>query len=313
MSDQAESLRKIVQNLKDVRINSEADQLSDTAKLFRNDSSTHNAKVITVTSGKGGVGKTNMTINLGIALSRLGMKVVILDVDFGLANIDVLFGVSTQYTLVDLIRGDRNIFEVLTNGPENVKFLSGGSGVEELIRLDNKQLKQFVGNLSILDKLYDIILIDTGAGLSRNVMSFILAADEVVLVTTPEPTAMTDAYALVKMVSRRELDKPIRVLVNKAESRLEADEIMAKLTTVSEKFLSLKLQKLGYILYDDCVVKAVKQQKPFLLGYPKSQASKQINEIAENLLLGHGMNDLMVDKGAKGFFQRLISHFGSPA
>ena len=221
------------------------------------------ARVITVTSGKGGVGKTNITVNLALALSKMGLKVVILDVDFGLANIDVLFGLVPKYTMLDLIHDEKNIFEVLTDGPDNIKFLSGGSGVEELIRLDRKKLRKFVSSIGLLDKLFDVILIDTGAGLSQNVMSFIMAADEVLLVTTPEPTAITDAYALVKMVSRRDKKKRINILVNKADSVREANEIASKICVVSEKFLSLKLLKLGYILDDENVTKSVKMQKPF--------------------------------------------------
>jgi flagellar biosynthesis protein FlhG len=301
MGDQAETLRKL------------AGAAPAPAGEPKKDTTERSAKVITVTSGKGGVGKTNMTINLGIALSRMGLRVVILDADFGLANIDVLFGVVPQHTLVDLFRDECSIFDVLTNGPENVKFLSGGSGVEELVRLDNRQLKKFVSNIGLLDKLYDIILIDTGAGLSRNVMSFIMAADEVVLVTTPEPTAVTDAYALIKMVSRRDRKKPIRVLVNRVESKNEAEDIMNRLATVSEKFLSLKLLKLGYIVYDESVVRAVKQQKPFLIGFPRALASRQITDLAAGLLHVEEQETTEAARGAKGFFQRLISYFGTPA
>lgn len=313
--------------MKDMKENEREDAMGDQAEALRKlagvaeknkgtpgtEPASRGARVITVTSGKGGVGKTNLTVNLGIALSRLGLRVVILDVDFGLANIDVLFGVVPHHTLVDLFRDDRSIFDVLTNGPENVKFLSGGSGVEELVRLDNRQLKRFVANIGLLDKLYDVILIDTGAGLSRNVMSFIMAADEVLLVTTPEPTAVTDAYALVKMVSRRDLKKPIRVLVNKAESKQEADDIMTRLATVSEKFLSLKLLKLGYILYDESVVRAVKQQKPFLIGFPRSHAARAVTEVAALLLADAGVGTEDGVRGAKGFFTRLLSYFGTPA
>ncbi|HHU89824.1 MAG TPA: MinD/ParA family protein, partial [Clostridiaceae bacterium] len=251
MSDQAEMLRKIV-NMK----------TENQKNGLPAGNSEKKARVLTVTSGKGGVGKTNITINLAIALSRMGLKVAILDVDFGLANIDVLFGIIPKYTMLDLIHEEKDIFEVLTDGPDNIKFLSGGSGVEELIRLDRKKLRRFVSSIGLLDKLFDVILIDTGAGLSQNVMSFIMAADEVLLVTTPEPTAITDAYALVKMVSRRDRKKKINILVNKAESAREAHEIANKLCVVSEKFLSLKLIKLGYILYDDNVTRSVKIQKP---------------------------------------------------
>lgn len=267
------------------------------------------ARVITVTSGKGGVGKTNVTVNLAIALSRLGLRVVILDVDFGLANIDLLFGITPKFTLLDLVREERTIFEVLTDGPNNIKFLSGGSGVEELISLDKKKLRKLVNDISLLDKLYDVILIDTGAGLSQHVMSFVMAADEIILVTTPEPTAITDAYALIKMVARRDKKKSIRVLVNKAETVREAEEVAKRLIVVSEKFLSLKLNKLGYILYDEIIVKSVKQQKPFCLSYPRSQAARNVFTVAEMLM--YGINGTEGALGAKGFFQKVLSFFGA--
>lgn len=298
MSDQAEKLRKIVDNLK-ITDNPERDHKPNGS-----------ARVITITSGKGGVGKTNITVNLAIALSKMGLRVVILDVDFGLANIDVMLGMTTKYTLVDLMRGERDIFEVLTDGPNNVKFLSGGSGVEELLQIDRRQIGRFISSIGLLDKLYDVILIDTGAGLSRNVMSFVMAADEVLLVTTPEPTAITDAYALIKMISRRDRHKIIRVIVNKADSPKEANDILSKLVMVSERFLSFNLQKLGYILYDELVIKAVKQQKPFCLSYPKSHVSQQIWDLA-GYLLDNELSDININKGMKGFFNRLLNAFGS--
>lgn len=296
MNDQAEMLRKIVQ------LKTGDQDIEDKG------ASGKQARVVTITSGKGGVGKTNVTINLALALSKMGLKVVILDVDFGLANIDVLFGIVSKYTMLDLIHDQKNIFDVLTEGPDNIKFLSGGSGVEELIRLDRKQLRKFVSNINLLDKLFDVILIDTGAGLSQNVMSFVMAADEVILVTTPEPTSITDAYALVKMVSRRDRKKRIHILVNKAESVKEAEEVANKLSVVSEKFLSLKLLKLGYILYDDTVTKSVKMQKPFSLYNPKCIAARNISDVAEKLF-SHPVSE--GSSGAKGFISKLLSFFGT--
>ncbi|NLU51823.1 MAG: MinD/ParA family protein [Clostridiaceae bacterium] len=296
MHDQAETLRKLV-------LNSAGGQLLD-----KQEEPQKKARVITITSGKGGVGKTNVTVNLALALSRKGLKVVILDADFGLANIDVLFGIVPKYTLLDLIYDRKSVYEVLTDGPENIKFLSGGSGVEELIRLDRTQLRKFVANINILDKLFDVILIDTGAGLSRNVLSFILAADDVILVTTPEPTAITDAYALVKVVSRRDHKKHINILVNKAENMTEAENIANKLCVVSEKFLSLKLLKLGYILYDENVTKSVKLQKPFALYDPRCQAAKCISDIADKLFSEQAADS---SQGTKGFISKLLSFFGA--
>ncbi|NLX76810.1 MAG: MinD/ParA family protein [Clostridiaceae bacterium] len=300
MSDQADKLRRIVE------------RLTNTEEPKKSEQKKEAARVITVTSGKGGVGKTNITVNLAIVLSKMGYKVAILDVDFGFANVDVMLGISTKYTLLELIRGERTIFEVLTDGPNNIQFLSGGSGVEELIQLDRRQIGKFISSISLLDKLYDVILIDTGAGLSKNVMSFILAADEVLLVTTPEPTAITDAYAMIKMISKKDKHKVVKVVVNKAESYKEANDILDKLFMVSDRFLSFKLQKTGYILEDDCIPKAVKQQKPFCLSYPKSHASHQITELAMNLFQNNdSINKSNVyGKGMRGFFNRLLSNYG---
>ncbi len=160
--------------------------------------------------------------------------------------------------------------------------------------------------------IFDVILIDTGAGLSKNIMSFILAADEVLLVTTPEPTAITDAYAMIKMISKQDKHRIVKLVVNKAETYKEANEIMDKLLMVSDKFLSFKLQKTGYILRDECIPKAVRQQKPFCISYPKSQASHQITELAMNLLYNNeGITNMNLhSKGIRGFFSRLLSSYG---
>lgn len=300
MKDQADRLRQIIDNLKLRQVVNQANLLNSFKKKT--------ARVITVTSGKGGVGKTNITINLAIALSELGLRVIILDADFGLANIDVLFGIIPQYTLVDVINDKKNILEVLSDGPKNIKFISGGSGVEELVKMERPQLEKFVENIGLLDKIADIILIDTGAGLSDNVMSFVMAADEVILVTTPEPTSITDAYALIKMVSNRNKEKLIRVIVNRAENVNEANDILAKLSIVAEKFLTLRLNPLGFILQDEMVIKAVKLQQPFSLSFPKSQAAKYIREISGKLVETKEEKTQNDIQGIKGFINRLV-HF----
>ena len=299
MMDQAEKLRQVIDNLK---LKQAANRvLTPVAPVKRS------ARVITVTSGKGGVGKTNITINLAIALSEQKQRVIILDADFGLANIDVLFGIIPQYTLLDVIKNKKNILEILTNGPRNTKFISGGSGVEDLIKLDQQQISKFIENMAMLDKLADIIIIDTGAGLSENVMSFIVAADEVLLVTTPEPTSITDAYALIKMVSNRDKEKKISVIVNKSESNAEANDVLNKLVLVAGKFLGISLEPAGYILHDESVVKAVKQQQPFSIMYPKSQAAKNIREISEKFMPRGSSSEMNQNSGIRGFLSRLVS------
>lgn len=298
MKDQAEKLRQIIENLK---LKQAAIQQEVPPVPVK-----RNARVITITSGKGGVGKTNVTVNLAIALSQLGLRVTILDADFGLANIDVLFGIIPKNTLVDVIYGKKNIFEVLSDGPNNIKFISGGSGVEDLVKLDKQQVEKFVENISLLDKLSDIILIDTAAGLSDHVMSFVMAADEVLLITTPEPTSITDAYALVKMVANRDKEKKIQVIVNRAESEYEANDIMNKLSMVADRFLNLKLTPFGYIMQDENVMRAVKMQQPFSLSFPKSAATKSIAEISKKIAR---IGEEKIDNGStgiKGFIGRLL-------
>lgn len=299
MNDQADKLRQVIENLK---LKQAINQVTATEQPAK-----RSARVITVTSGKGGVGKTNITINLAIALGDQGLRVVILDADFGLANIDVLFGIIPRYSLVDVIKNKKNILEILSDGPKNTKFISGGSGVEELVKMDRGQLLRFVDNISLLDKIADIILVDTGAGLSENVMSFVMAADEVLLVTTPEPTSITDAYALIKMVANRDKEKKIKVIVNRADNMAEANDITNKLMLVANKFLGIALEPLGYILSDDAVVKAVKQQQPFSLSFPKCTATRLIKEISEKLIESDNSMELSRNMGFKGFINRLVS------
>ena len=180
--------------------------------------------------------------------------------------------------------------------------------MEELVKLEKAQLLTVIENMSLLDKIADFILVDTGAGLSENVMSFVMAADEILLVTTPEPTSITDAYALIKTVSNRDKNKKIKVIVNRAESINEAYDISNKLVLVAEKFLDLRLEPMGFILQDDAVIKAVKKQQPFSISFPKSLATKYIKELSDKLIDGDNSNiQFPQDFGFKGFISRLVS------
>lgn len=300
MMDQAEKLRSIINKLNSI----------DTTKGTQGNVGVimkKKTRVITVTSGKGGVGKTNFSVNLALILSELGNRVVIIDADLGLANVDVLLGIMPEFTLLDVVKDNKEISDILMQGPNNIKFISGGSGVEELIKLEKWQLDKFMEKMSQLDELADIIIIDTGAGLSENVQSFIMAADEIVLITTPEPTSITDAYALIKLVSRMDKSKDLKVVVNRAESKEEAEQILKKLILASEKFLSFKIESLGYILNDNLVTKAVKQQQPFVLSYPKCSASKHIREITTKLIDSYESSTEPQNSGGfKGFIGRLM-------
>lgn len=276
MKDQAEKLREIFEKQGN---NANINPIDNLKKIPRN-----SARVVTVTSGKGGVGKTNLTINLGIKLSQLGLKVIIIDADLGLSNIDVVLGKTPKYNLSDVINYRKEILEIMEDGPEGIKFISGGSGIQDLIKINKNQLANLLMQLGKLDEEADIIFIDTGAGLSDNVLSFVYAAKEIILIATPEPTSITDAYALIKIISQKDRNKEIKLIINRAEDAIEAENLLNKLNEVSEKFLGVKLNKLGYILNDKNVPKAVKSQQPFILKFDKTEASRNISEIAYTFL-----------------------------
>lgn len=303
MIDQAEKLRKIVSNLN----NQSSKNTSDSTQPEKITLSKR-AKVIAVTSGKGGVGKTSVTVNLAIALSQKGYRVVIIDADLGLANIDVVFGIVPKYTLLDSINSEKGILDILCEGPNNIKFISGGSGVQELINLDQNSLDAFMANMSLLDHIADYILVDTGAGLSHTVMNFVLAAEEVILVVTPEPTSITDAYALVKTVSYTRRDSKINVLINRADNENEARSVYNNFSMVSERFLGMKLESLGYLPFDQSFTKSVKMQRPYLLSYPKNTTSRLIGEIADLLVEKESLQSI-AQTGIKGFINRFVGLF----
>jgi len=299
MKDQADRLREIINNLK---MKQQSLQLPGANKPGKKI-----ARVITVASGKGGTGKTNLVVNIAIALCQLGLKALIIDADLGLANVDVLLGLVPQFTLVDALNKNKNIMDIMCEGPTGMKFVSGGSGVEELVGIDKGRLNNFICNIGQLDSCFDIILIDTGAGLSENVLKFAMASDEIIIVTTPEPTSVTDAYALIKLIANRDKEKIMRIIINRAESIKEANDVLNKLILVSEKFLYTKLDPLGIILYDEMVVKAVKLQQPFALGFPNSRASKCIRQITNKLIDKEGYNTEYTMRGIKGFVKRFAS------
>jgi len=299
MKDQAERLREIISGIKNYK---------EDEKSIGSLTNKPGSRVIAITSGKGGVGKTNFTVNLGIIFAQMGLRVVIIDADLGLSNVDVVMGKMSKYNLSDVINSNKDILEILEEGPDGVKFVSGGSGVQELVKLNKTQLVDLLMKLGKLDEEADIILLDTGAGLSENVISFVHAAREVILVTTPEPTSITDAYALIKTITQRDKSKIIKVVVNRADNAAEAFNILDKLNVVTQKFLGVKLQKLGYILNDACVVKAVKIQQPFVISFVRSEASKNLNDIANTLMDNKELSSVSVS-GIKMFINKLSNLF----
>lgn len=245
------------------------------------------SQVITVTSGKGGVGKSSVSVNLAIQLSRLGKRVVILDADFGFANVEVMLGIRPQYNLADLMFKGKSLTDIITKGPENIGFISGGSGIQELTNLSDTQVNYLNQKLNELDELADVIIIDTGAGISNSTLEFIVSSNDVLLVVTPEPTSITDAYALLKTISKQEGERKkntnIKVVANRVQSLDEGKLLFNKLSMVVNKFLDLKLHFLAAIPMDSNVSKAVMQQKPFVVAHPDSNAAKAVKKMAISL------------------------------
>lgn len=245
------------------------------------------ARVITITSGKGGVGKSNVAINLGIQLKKMGFRVIILDADFGLANIEVMFGTIPKYNLRDAIEGKKNLREIITEGPMGVQFISGGNGVEGLANLNKMQLSNLLRGMEQLDELADVILIDTGAGISDSVLEFVASGNEVLLVTTPEPTSLTDSYSLLKALNNysgfSKENTEIKIIANKVSNIVEGRNLYTKLNLVTERFLEMSLGFLGAVPMDEQIIKAVMQQSPISISYPNSKASKAFERLSARL------------------------------
>ena len=267
------------------------------------------ARVITVTSGKGGVGKSSISVNLAIALSRLGKRVIILDADFGLANVEVMLGIRPQYNLADLMFHGKSITDIITQGPENIGFISGGSGIQELTNLSKEQIVYLIQKLVELDEMADIIIVDTGAGIADSVLEFVGASSEVLLVATPEPTSITDAYALLKTLNRKTdivlQDMVIKMIANRIDSYEDGKELYDKLSLVVSKFLNLKLEYLGALPQDSIVSKAVIRQKPAIDIYPNSQFSKSVLNFAD-ILCEHAPEEQSNKKGIAQLFTNLL-------
>lgn len=263
------------------------------------------ALTVAVLSGKGGVGKTNIAVNLAICLAARGLRVTLLDADVGLANADVLLNVSAQYNLSHVVAGLRRIDQVGTVVAGGVFFVPGASGLERVADLSEVERQAVIAQMRRLGGQTDVAVLDCGAGLSPNVLSFALAADLDLVVTTPEPTAVTDAYAVVKVLARRgKAPGSVRLLVNLAESRQEARKVYARVAGVAERFLQYPIAEGGYLLHDTHVELAVRQRCPFVLRYPRCAASACISAIAGRLAGSGG-----AARGTGGFFRRVVGMF----
>ncbi len=285
MLDQAESLRKL--------INSE-----------ENEHKNKSTKIITVTSGKGGVGKSNFVVNLAVALQNKGKKTLIFDADLGMGNDDVLMGLYPKHNIFDIIFTDLEIKDIIIEGTNGVSLIPAGSALNRTQELQESEKELFLQKLETLDE-FDYILMDTGAGVSKDVLSFIAASEELIIITTPEPTSLTDAYSLIKATDHFKLKTEAKIIVNRAFTKQEGEETYNRFNKAVNRFLKIKIEYLGCILDDKKLAQSVRQQKPCIVLYPNCDAAKDIESIAMKIM-GQEINSL---NGAKGLFKRLFNIF----
>ena len=273
MSDQAQLLRQMVSN--------QAEQFISLKKEMH---------IITVASGKGGVGKSNFSVNLALALKALGKNPIILDADFGLANVEIILGEQPKYNLSHLIKGECHMTDLITESRHGISFISGGSGIKDMNFLSGHQITQISNQLAGLNEFTDILIIDTGAGINDTVVKFCKLADQIYVVVTPEPTSITDGYALLKtLISHFGLKSAVKLVINKADSQNEAHDVFNKLSYVCKNFLQFKVEYAGFIPYDDQLFKAVKEQIPVFKYAPQSKASKAYYQMGILYLASIGM------------------------
>ncbi len=282
--DQAQGLRNIVK-MQNQRLVSEA-------------------RVFTVTSGKGGVGKSNVAVNLAVAFRRMGKRVIIFDADFGLANVEVMFAVPPRHNLSDVIYGSMDIEEIITTGPMEIGFISGGSGITSLNDLSDDQIHYLVRSIRKLNRLCDVLIVDTGAGISNQVLDFVVSSPQILLVTTPEPGSITDSYSLLKAVynsnSFNRNESEIRLIANRVTSQQEGQAVYDKLSSVTTRFLGGSVDFLGMIPQDQVLEKAVRSQQVVSISSPTARSSKAFDEIASKLLQDN--NEKPVTFGITRFF-----------
>ena len=267
-------------------------------------------RVIAVTSGKGGVGKTNMSANLAALAARSGKRVLIIDADLGLANVDILFGIKPMHHIGDLLTEGADANEVLAQAAPNIKILPAGSGVQSLTELDRKDKLRLIAALDKLEDQFDLVIIDSGAGIGDNVLFFVGIAQEVVLVLAPEPTSLVDAYAVVKVLSQQAGIRNFAVVINPVVDEMPARDMFQKLSTVTGRFLTAKLRHLGYVPRDENVHRAVMAQRPVVDLFPMAPASRAIVDVAERLF-GEPAPQIL-EGGMKVMWQRLLREAEAP-
>ena len=297
MKDQADKLREMANNVRQ-QIETE----------LRNEN--RRARVIAISSGKGGVGKSTLALNLSLSLSAKGKRVLLMDAYLGMSNLDIMLGALPKYNLYNLVQGNKSIEEITITGPSGLRIIPGGSGIQELANLSGMEFKRLLVALNKMDNEYDYMILDTGAGISSNVMYFLLSADDVMIITTPEPTSLTDAYGVIKSLDRNQFPGRVFLVVNRVVDESEGILVAEKLKLVCQKYLQINLIPMGYIADDEMVGEGIRQQQPFIQLYPRSKASRNIDNIAERILYSRGEESTgqePASKGIRNFFKRIMT------
>lgn len=298
MKDQAEKLREIALKTK---LKIEKEILKDIKQT----------KIIVVSSGKGGVGKSTLALGLAIDLSRKNKRVVLFDADLGMANIDIMLGVLPKYNLYHVTTGNKSIQDIIITTDDGLDIIPGGSGIYELANLNEDRLKNLLVQMGKLDGVYDYMIIDTGAGISKSVITFLLAGDDVIVITTPEPTAITDAYGIVKSLNKGSFAGNVYLVVNRVIDGHEGIMIAEKFKLVCNRYLGIDIKFLGYIVNEPLITEGIKRQQPFMQLFPKSMAAKNVNMIGDSLLKegieteADIINLPSPGRGIKNFFRKL--------
>lgn len=298
MEDQAENLRALMKEKTTVENEPLENEINATPK------STRKTRIITVTSGKGGVGKTNIAANMGIAYAQMGKKVIVIDADLGMANVNVMMNLIPQYNLYHVMRKQKRMVEILLDTEYGIKLIAGASGFSKIANMTEDGGNSFINELYTLSDT-DIIIIDTSAGVSRNVLGFVAAADEVVIVTTPEPTAITDAYGIIKIIATEvdNLNINLKMIVNRVGSALEGKRVAERMIQIAGQFLNLKVEYLGFIYEDPLVHQAVLKQKPFIIFDPKGKAAVCLKHIVSRI----EKTEFLETEGLGRFIKKLFS------
>jgi flagellar biosynthesis protein FlhG len=281
MEDQAEKLREIMRQKQSLAGYGEFGQIQ---AAMDKPNEERRSRIITVASGKGGVGKTNVSVNMALAYARLGKKVVVMDADLGMANVHVMLNMVPKWTLYNVIRKQKTMREIMEDTVYGISVVAGASGFSKIANLDEDERQNFVEELDTLSNA-DVIIIDTSAGVSNNVLDFIAAADDAVIITTPEPTAITDAYGIIKIIAAEmdNLNMGLKLVINRVHSVAEAKKVADRLINIAGQFLNLKVDYLGFIYDDSTVAHAVLRQKPFMVIDSRSRASQCVRHIVGRL------------------------------